>query len=99
MSNNIGKMQGAQAPAEKVTHSVDFLKRLADWIARLSEIRAGVVELERGVVGSEAPPPTKEKLKEVYPDTVVGNQERLLADLADEIIIIDASVRHLRSYA
>ena len=103
MNNQTGKSYGGgsavSVPVDPTAHSVDFLQRLGERVARLSAIRVGIKEFESAVVGVEPSPPSKENLQEVRPDTVVGNQNRLLDDLAEEITAIESSLRHLRSFA
>ena len=81
------------------TRSEHFLGRLDHTLGRIRVIGGNVIDMEAKLFGC----PAKENVKganpsEVFSDTVVGNQDRLLGEITTEISAIEITVARLREY-
>ena len=70
-------------------------------LQRVRGIRNEVVDMETRLFGGKPSEDAKSPAipKEIFSDTVVGNQDRLLSEIRGELNAIEAGVAHLREYA
>ena len=96
------KSNASNVPTDrKPTHSEDFAKRMESTLERVRMVRNDVLAMEARLFGGgdQNIKNAVAKPKEVFADSVAGNQDRLLTEIRDELETIENTVVHLREYA
>ena len=70
-------------------------------LQRVRGIRNEVVDMETRLFGGKMPEDAKSPAipQEIFSDTFIGNQDRLLSEMRGELNTIEAAVARLREYA